>query len=188
MTWAEANQFLIEQVRSRWPTWKPTDMEVQDWCRVLGCYSWDIAKKAIFNYVKDAKRITRRPLIAIFITKAKVLVNQVKMPAKDETFKPEPGKLYGKPARNKAFTLILNGENCKTKRWLIDFLRANPTLIPFGVSLPTTGEAKGLIDDSVGGSKDSVGGVLQNMPVFSGKPNPNWVGEDPPPPDDDIPF
>lgn len=182
MNWTETNQFLIEEVQSRWPAWKPTDMEVKDWRRVLGCYAKDVAEEAMFNYVKDANRITRRPLIAVFITKAKLLINRTITTEETEAFKPEPGKLYGKPAREKAFTGILNGEEGSGKRWLIDFLRGNPALIPSGVTLPTTSEAKGPVDDSVGG-------VLRVTPALLGKPNPGWVGDNPePPPDDDIPF
>lgn len=187
MTWTEANQFLIEQVQSRWPAWKPTDMEIQDWCRVLGYYAKDIAEKAMFNYVVDAKRITRRPLIAVFITKAKLLVNKVRMPEKEEVFEPEPGRIYGKAARNKAFTSILNGEEGKTKRWLIDFLRRYPTLMPIGVSLPATSEARGLAASSMGGSGDSVGDVLQTTPSLLGRPNPDF-DESYQSPNDDIPF
>jgi len=187
MTWAEANQFLIEQVRSRWPAWTPTDMEIKDWCRVLSRYAKNIAEKAMFSYVKDARRITRRPLIAVFITKAKLAINQVFIPEKEEEFKPEPGRIYGKPAREKAFTMILNGKEGKTKRWLIDFLRANPNMIPSGASLPTTSEARGLASDSVGSPSDSVGGILQTTPAFLGKPNPEY-DENYNPPDDDIPF
>lgn len=180
MTWVEANQFLIEQVRSRWPTWKPTDMEIKDWCRVLGYYAKDIAKEAMFNYVKDANRITRRPLIAVFITKAKLLINKVEMPEKEEEFRPEPGRIYGKAARDKVFTSILNGAEGKTKRWLIDFLKASPTKIPPGATLPVTSEAKGL-------PGDSAGSVLRGTTAFLGKPNPDF-DESYQQPDDDIPF
>lgn len=180
MTWTEANQFLIEQVQSRWPAWKPTDMEIQDWCRVLGRYTKDVAEEAMLSYVEDAGRITRRPLIAIFITKAKLLIN--KTPEEEEVFEPVPGKLYGKPAQDKAFTMILGSGDCAGRRWLIDYLRRNPALIPIGVSLSTTSDARGLPDDSVGG-------VLQVTPALLGKSNPDWVGDDPgPSPDDDIPF
>lgn len=180
MNWTDSNGFFQKEICGRWPSWEPTEIEKKDWCRVLGYYAKDIAKEAMFNYVKDANRITQRPLIAVFITKAKLLVNKAKMPKEEEEFRPEPGRIYGKPARDKVFTAILNGAEGKTKRWLVDFLKANPTKIPIGATLPVRNEARGLADDSVGS-------ILRVTPAFLGKPNPEY-DENYKPPDDDIPF
>jgi hypothetical protein len=183
----ESRKFLTEEICQRWPSWKPTDKEIQDWCEVLGYYFWDVAAQAMFNYIKDAKRITARPLIAIFIEKARAIPKQPKR--QEPEYVRQEGVLYGKKAREQAYRLILNGQNSPTKEWLINFLRINPKLMPSGVSLPATGLANSLPDnpDGCSDASEDLGEVIENTGGAVFRPNPDY-DENYVPPDDEIPF
>ena len=188
MTYTESIDFLEKQVKSRWPEWRPTDQETKDWCGVLGYYSWDVAAGAMFNYIKDATKITKRPLIAVFITKAKlILVNRPK--PKEVPFAPQAGVLYGNKAMEQAFRLILAGGDTPSRRFVRHYLDLHPEKTPAGVTLTATSEATTLPDNNEGcfngqDEPESLGGALGA--VF--KKNPNWVGENPLPPEGDLPF
>jgi hypothetical protein len=51
----EAQKFIDEEMRSRWPHWESTPAQITDWVSWLMPYGWDAAKSAMRRYISDAK-------------------------------------------------------------------------------------------------------------------------------------
>ena len=183
MKFSESNDFLRDEIQGRWPEWKPTAIEIRDWCGVLGYYDIETAGQAMFNYVKDATKTTRRPQIGVFIAKAKLVIANRKEGPKT-AFTPQTGQIYGEPARDKAFKSILDGtydpDQGRSKRWLMRYLESNPALLPSGMGSAIVGQASSLPESPASQTIDGQTAIFQ--------PNPDWVGPEPLPPEDDLPF
>jgi hypothetical protein len=55
MQHAEALQFIDEEMRTRWPHWQPTSMQITDWAGWLRPFRWESARNALRRYASEAK-------------------------------------------------------------------------------------------------------------------------------------
>lgn len=121
MTNNEAEQFVNKVLRGLWPSWKPTDIFLDLWVSKLGNYDYFRAEQELKNWLCETDYITKTPPINKILKylnakKAGIFIEQ-----QDEYIK-EPGVLYGREARDKAFADILNGSDNRTRRWLVKYL------------------------------------------------------------------
>jgi hypothetical protein len=138
VTYNEAEKFFNEEIRPRWPDWTPTGVEIKDWCNVIYHYAILVAMQAIQNYIRDANKVTRRPLIAHFITKANLLVPHKETEKYEHNY--PPGTIVGAKAREISFRGILDGTRPMHDAgfdWLVNILKENPKLIPAPFTLET---------------------------------------------------
>lgn len=121
MTDNEATQFIENVLKGLWPSWSPTDMQYGLWISKLRNYDYFKAERELKNWICETDYVAKAPAIGKILKyfNAKKVGTFVEQ---REEFVKEPGKLYGKEARDKAFADILNGPDNRTRRWLVKYL------------------------------------------------------------------
>ena len=119
MTTLEAKKIVEEVLQGLWPRWSPNTYEVTSWVNKLRTYHYEKAEKAINTMFYEIEKRSIEPPAGRIVARLKA--EAVEFQPTDD-FKKEPGKLYGKEARDKAFADILNGPDTKTRRWLMKYL------------------------------------------------------------------
>jgi len=121
MTEIDARQFIKNVMQGLWLSWKPSDILLELWVSKLRNYDYFKAEREIKNWICETDYVAKAPAIGKILKyfNAKKVGTFVEQ---REEFVEEPGKLYGKEARDKAFADILNGPDNKTRRWLVKYL------------------------------------------------------------------
>lgn len=121
MTEIDARQFITNVMQGLWPSWKPSDILLELWVSKLRNYDYFKAEREIKNWMCETDYVAKAPAIGKILKyfNAKKVGTFVEQ---REEFVKEPGKLYGKEARDKAFADILNGPDTRTRRWLVKYL------------------------------------------------------------------
>ncbi len=58
---AEAANFVNDQMRTRWPEWKPSSQQLSDWAMWLGPYDYQNATNAVREHIGSQGRFNKRP-------------------------------------------------------------------------------------------------------------------------------
>lgn len=116
----ESKQFVSEVLKGFWSRWEPNDEELRAWIIKLKPYDYERAKTAVRNlFFTMNQRMVEPPAGKII---KHLNINAVIETSPEDEYKREPGKIYGKEARDTAFANILNGPDNKTRRWLVEYL------------------------------------------------------------------
>lgn len=218
MTFQQAESCFDKYVLGRWTGWKPTEMERTDWILTLQRFTEDAVKVATFKYTQSHE-LYKKPKLPLLITLLNLNSGMKKeyrdapllfwlIRQRDGTMKP----MYGVTGKTYTLEEIKRIAGTTAKRYSPDYQGDywNPLhsrdehewgKYPRG-RFPVNAEVK---EEPVAASEPAEEKSMPEMakdlfrpdkkiddnttPTTEYVPNPDWVGENPPPPEDgDIPF